>query len=95
MSASGHAYGHNRSEREREREFLTVRFSGLINALGAFLNVFTACLGLMLIPAHAHTDLPKPLTVTKHIIRSICENTFSGTAHHYCIRKKLSGMRNH
>lgn len=50
MSTSDRAYGHKRS-------FLSVRFTGLTSALGAFLNMFTACLGLTLIPPHTHTPI--------------------------------------
>jgi len=84
-----HTHTHRERERERvrlrerEREFLSVTFTGLINALGAFLTLFTACLSLKHIPSHQ-------TSVTKYIIRSIRQNTFSARnhAHHYCIRKK-------
>jgi len=87
MSASDHTHTHTQreseTEREREREFLSVTFTGLINALGAFLTLFTACLSLKHIPSHQ-------TSVTKYIIRSIRQNTFSARnhAHRYCIRKK-------
>ncbi len=91
MRASDRACGHKRWERER----VSVCQIHWVNQRSGHISERVYCVSRPDAHSSTHTDLTKPLTVTKRIIRGIRENTFSRTAHTYCIRKKLAGKRNH
>lgn len=85
-----------RSQTLREREFLSVRFTGLTSALGTFLNVFTACLDLTLIPPHTPIS-PNLLTVTynqRHSWKHFLKNRTHVLHKKEACRKEKSLMSN-